>query len=207
MPEAPKKPKPRAGVVIYGLIDPRDGALRYIGKANCEKRRLASHMRDARRLDSPVHRWIRKLAADGSYPSVRVIHACGDSEDWREAERAAISEAKSAGVRLLNVAEGGDEPHCSIETRRENGRKSAMLATPKSVLRSIQILGRAAKDAQDEGDAKLARYYRGTVRLIREAVTECRKNGSLELLGERFAQSRARRLSSPMNSRTPSSPA
>jgi hypothetical protein len=55
----PKKPSETAE--IYGLLDPRDGKLRYIGKAVCAAKRLKSHLRDARKRDTPVYRWINEL--------------------------------------------------------------------------------------------------------------------------------------------------
>lgn len=103
---------------IYGLFD-ANGELRYIGKANDPKKRLASHMRDARRRDTPVYRWIRKNGA----PILEVLE--DNCEDWKASERRLIAEARSRGDKLLNVADGGDEPLCPIEVRRENGRKSS----------------------------------------------------------------------------------
>lgn len=102
---------------IYGLYD-QSGKLRYIGKANNPEKRLASHMRDSVRRDTPVYRWIRK----NGKPEMRILES--DCADWRESERRLISEARVSGANLLNVAEGGDEPHCSIETRRANGSAS-----------------------------------------------------------------------------------
>lgn len=104
---------------IYGLCD-ADGTLRYIGKANNVEKRLASHMREVGRRDYPLYRWIAKRGR----PLVVVLHECGDGEDWREVERRLIAEARARGEKLLNVADGGDEPHCPIEVRRANGRKS-----------------------------------------------------------------------------------
>lgn len=104
-----------APAYIYGLYD-ADGNLRYIGKANCPDARLASHMRDSIRRDTPVYRWIRK----NGRPEMRVLEA--NCVDWKESERRLISEARSRGDSLLNVAEGGDEPHCPKSVRSENAR-------------------------------------------------------------------------------------
>jgi len=103
---------------IYGLYD-RAGALRYIGKANDPDKRLASHLRDARRRDTPLYRWIRKNGC----PTIRILEA--DCANWREAEKRLISNARARGEKLLNVADGGDEPFCPIEVRRSNARKLA----------------------------------------------------------------------------------
>ena len=107
---------------IYALLDPRDGDVRYIGKAKCSKARLASHLKDARRRDTPVYRWIRKLNSMGMAPSVFVLER---TDDWKEAERRFIAAARHCGARLLNVAEGGDEPAMTTEQRKANGHKLA----------------------------------------------------------------------------------
>lgn len=115
------------GAEIYGLYDQCD-TLRYIGKANCARKRLASHMRDSRRRDTPLYRWIRK----NGRPEMRVLEVC--SGDWRDAERRLIAEARRIGCPLLNVADGGDEPFCSFETRSKNGKalNERMVADPKA---------------------------------------------------------------------------
>jgi len=101
---------------IYGLYD-KDGQLRYIGKANDPLRRLSSHMRDSKRRDTPLYRWIRKHGQ----PEIRILIEA--STDWRADEIRLIHEARSRGERLLNLAAGGDEPLCSAETRSKNGHK------------------------------------------------------------------------------------
>ena len=111
---------------IYGLYDPNTNELRYIGKANDSKKRLASHLRDARRRDYPVYRWINKLLSKNQLPIMKVLLVT-DSESWREDEKRIIKENRESGVKLLNVAEGGDEPYCSRETRAANGKKNSSM--------------------------------------------------------------------------------
>jgi hypothetical protein len=104
---------------IYALCDPRDGAIRYVGKANNSKKRLASHLRDARRRNSPVHVWLRKLTGLGLSPELRILAL---TFDWQTTERELIAVLRARGEALLNVAEGGDQPHCSQEQRAANAR-------------------------------------------------------------------------------------
>lgn len=110
-------------VEIYALTDPRTGERRYIGKANDSKKRLASHIRDSRRRDTPVYRWIKKLTGLGFVPGLEIIGRV--ESNWQELEIQKIDEAKAKGARLLNVAKGGDEPFCPAHIRAENGRKNA----------------------------------------------------------------------------------
>lgn len=111
-----------AGYEIYGLIDPRNGELRYIGKARNSETRLNGHLRDVNRRKTPVYIWLRALLEAGQYPMLSVLERC---EDWIEAERRLIKEARDNGTKLLNVAPGGNEPYCSAEIRAANGRRNA----------------------------------------------------------------------------------
>jgi hypothetical protein len=111
-------------VEIYTLSDPRNGEIRYVGKAVSAVARLKTHIRDARRRDTPLYRWINKLARDGVIPSVSVIDTCSP-DDWREREISAIADERGRNPRLLNVADGGDEPHCPPDVRVSNARSVA----------------------------------------------------------------------------------
>ncbi len=129
---------------IYGLADSETGEVRYIGKANDPEARLKSHMRDSRRRDTPVYRWIRK---HGRPNLVILVDGCAD---WKADESRMIAEARARGDRLLNVADGGDEPLCSTEVRAANGRKVAALrvSTPdkKRLYELKRSLGQSLKD-------------------------------------------------------------
>jgi len=103
---------------IYGLYD-TEGNLRYIGKANNPVKRLDGHMREAKRRDYPVYRWINKHGR----PELRILSE--NCADWRIEERRLIAEARARGEKLLNVADGGDEPFCSPEVRVSNAKKMA----------------------------------------------------------------------------------
>lgn len=106
-------------VEIYALCEPDTGAIRYIGKANSAAARLKRHVLDSRRRDYPVYRWMKKLAAKGQLPTLRILEVV---EDWHSAERRLIAASRANGDRLLNVADGGDEPHCPPQVRSKNGR-------------------------------------------------------------------------------------
>lgn len=103
---------------IYALCCPATGEVRYIGKANDSARRLKSHMRDSRRRNTPVYCWIRSLA--GAVPVMLVLARV---DDWKAAERSFIAQYRAQGARLLNLADGGDEPHCSTLVRQANAHR------------------------------------------------------------------------------------
>ena len=136
---------------IYGLYDPRDGQLRYIGKADCAHRRLKTHLRASSvKRATPVYAWIRELREIGLVPSMQILERAAD---WCEAERRLIRQARAQGDSILNLALGGDQPYCPIEVARANGKKNAGRnaialhsdAERKSLWRSKRSLGIALK--------------------------------------------------------------
>lgn len=63
-------------VAVYGLIDPRNGELRYVGKAVDPQKRLWIHLSIARtnRYGSlHVKHWIQSLLAVGLRPEIEVL--------------------------------------------------------------------------------------------------------------------------------------
>jgi hypothetical protein len=79
--------------LIYGLIDPRNRSLRYIGKTHkCREWRLSEHIQHARDGDlRPVYGWIRELLAHGLEPEIFVWRRVPADADWRIAEKEAIT--------------------------------------------------------------------------------------------------------------------
>ena len=137
-------------VEIYSLCCPVSGAVRYIGKANDTKKRLKSHIRDSKTRNTRVYQWIRSLAKDGLMPVAKVIMV-SDSEKWQEHERELISKERENGADLLNMAEGGDQPLCSVETRRENAVKLNHKFATDPKARRIREIKRALGDALRRG--------------------------------------------------------
>lgn len=108
---------------IYALIDTDTDEIRYIGKANDSSKRLATHIRDSRRGSTPVRCWIKALQASGKTPDLVVIDEVAH-EQWPASERYWIARGRSGGHRLLNLADGGDQPTPTSEQRREQARES-----------------------------------------------------------------------------------
>lgn len=94
---------------IYVLIDPRDGRVRYVGKTERPKNRLASHLSPSRFRQQENHRtaWIGSLLRSGLKPIFKLIDA-GIGDGWAEAERAWISEFRANGADLVNGTDGGE---------------------------------------------------------------------------------------------------
>lgn len=71
---------------IYALKDPDTGEVRYIGKANCHKKRLKSHVRDSHRRSTPVCNWVAKLVMENKIPLIEVL-AIVEDDQWEKEER------------------------------------------------------------------------------------------------------------------------
>lgn len=92
-------------VMIYALKDPGTSEIRYIGKANDLQARMREHRWEAKSSGLQTHkvRWLRTLDGD---PIVKVLEVC-TTENWAERERFWIKRFRRGGVRLTNIADGG----------------------------------------------------------------------------------------------------
>lgn len=72
---------------IYGLVDPRNDKIRYIGKAVNPKSRLRGHIYESKDLEVTNYRikWIRKLTSLGLKPKMIILKVCS-SEDFEKYE-------------------------------------------------------------------------------------------------------------------------
>ncbi len=134
-------------VEIYALKDPRDGVIRYIGKANDSAKRFKSHMRDSARRNTPVYKWIRELISLGLKPEIEVIERVS-KDSWPEKEKSHI--AKIGLDNLLNVAIGGNQPFCDLDTHIRNGKRNARLVHDNPLRKKIWALKRSiGQDLKD----------------------------------------------------------
>lgn len=104
-------------VYIYGLIDPRSGAIRYVGKTVNMVARLAEHLRC--NDEGPRSDWIRGLLADGLRPGCEILQIVENSL-WEDCERGWIFYGREIGWPLFNISKGGNggQP-CTEEARQK----------------------------------------------------------------------------------------
>ncbi len=96
-------------IYIYGLFDPRNLSLRYIGKTDNLERRLDNHIHHAKiHMNHNPHkdRWIRQLLTEGLVPAIEVLEEC-NQDNWESIEDAWIQEARAKGANLVNIMNGG----------------------------------------------------------------------------------------------------
>ena len=120
-------------IYIYGLFDPRDGAIRYVGKTVNPKARNKYHHTPSS-IGENKHRslWIQELRSIGLRANFKVLEECTD-ENWRDRERYWIQRFGGPGM-LLNLRKGGEStyPVSGIgHIVRESTREKLRLAAQK----------------------------------------------------------------------------
>lgn len=92
---------------IYGLVDPRTQAIRYIGKADQPRTRLVQHIHDSKRRRNHCATWVRSLQSNGLRPTLQIVDEVAMAE-WKAVEAAYIQFYREEGCDLTNLTQGGD---------------------------------------------------------------------------------------------------
>lgn len=108
---------------IYGLVDPRDAELRYVGKTVDIKERLYKHAYRARRgCKLHLRQWLRVLLAEQLSPVVVVLDEI-ELAEANAAERRWIAFMRELGCDLTNLTPGGDGQSPGFKMSEEAKRK------------------------------------------------------------------------------------
>lgn len=86
---------------IYGLIDPTNQAISYIGRSSDPTERWSSHIDDE--VDTAKTRWLRKLKASGIHPVVVVLEKVDQDRNAGEVERMWVDMGLRLGWPLTNT--------------------------------------------------------------------------------------------------------
>lgn len=111
-------------VIVYGLFDPRDGSIFYVGvttKRLCN--RLASHVNDARHLRMAGDRYdrIRAIELSGMRTEIAELETVS-ANVWPEAEQFWIENMRCLGFALTNKSIGGPG---ALGTKQSNETRAA----------------------------------------------------------------------------------
>jgi len=96
--------------IIYGLFDPRDGELRYIGKSCSGMKRPKNHTKNSDlRRHGKTHKtaWIKSMLKLGLKPTFGVLFEGDSADDLYGHEQRLIKYFKDSGARLTNATDGG----------------------------------------------------------------------------------------------------
>lgn len=113
--------------LIYALVDPRDGAIRYVGRSSSGLQRAQAHSTASHKIrNDHCHRWVAALARDGLKPGISILEELSESVDvdalLNIRERWWIAEFRRRGARLTNLTDGGEGQlgrRLSEESRRK----------------------------------------------------------------------------------------
>lgn len=143
--------------LIYGLIDPRDGQLRYVGKSSSGLRRPRRHVR---LLDEKSYKanWVRELVSEGLSPEIEVLEEHQTAVALPEAECYFIAYFRSIGCRLTNLTTGGDGApgHKMSDTGRERLRLRHLGTVLSVDVREKISLAHKGKRLSEEHRRKIA---------------------------------------------------
>lgn len=121
-------------MIVYALIDPRDGAVRYVGKTHrTAHRRLRRHLAPCYLVgDTHKERWVRVLLRLGLEPEIRVLERCDDADLLCERERAWIALYQTGGAALTNATPGGDGRGRQHTAETKSKISASLRGRPKS---------------------------------------------------------------------------
>lgn len=153
-------------IIIYGLVCPFTGDIRYIGKT--ERRieiRLSAHLAESRvkSKQSHKHRWIRKCLAEELVPSAIVLEEVPAGVRWQDRERAWIARAVEMGIPLVNQTKGGEG--LDLFDPEERARYIAKLSASMKAVQALRPEIQAARQAgsirswQENREGRLAALH------------------------------------------------
>lgn len=148
--------------IIYGVCDPRDGSIRYVGRTSGPlKKRLGKHYYKA---TDGTHRgnWFVSIHAAGTKPDAFVLEEV-DAVDVNEAESFWIAYFRSVGADLVNSTSGGDGSVLANATSFRAGKAISreMIEKGLATKRTRAYIREPISDATRE---KLAAAKRGKTR-------------------------------------------
>lgn len=107
---------------VYGLVDPRNGRVRYVGWTTDAEYRLKAHILESEEGTTHKCQWIRSLLENGLVPELKILEQ-GEGDTWSESERWWIKfYREEVGEVLTNATDGGEGSPgrvISEETRRK----------------------------------------------------------------------------------------
>jgi|NOAtaT_6_FD_contig_121_457064_length_3462_multi_3_in_0_out_0_3 hypothetical protein len=97
--------------IIYGLVDPETDELRYIGKSITGMNRPKKHFYPSTLKSERTYKnkWVNSvLKRCGKLPKVAILAEGTDEVSLNKLEIEFIAHARSLGIRLTNIQNGGD---------------------------------------------------------------------------------------------------
>lgn len=139
--------------LIYVLVDPRDGEIRYVGwTTQTLAKRYKSHL--AYKSRAYRSKWIQLLVRQGTRPIMRLIQAV-PAKDGPRAEIYWIRFHRELGCRLVNLTNGGDGAPGHTVSAATRAKMSAAHRGQKPTDATRAKLRVAARDRTADHRAKI----------------------------------------------------
>lgn len=163
---------------IYGLFDPRDGQLKYIGKTKGTLHgRLSGHINEVARGRTylPRQKWLEGLLASNLKPEIELLEEV--TVDWQSAEQFWISYFRSIGASLMNATGGGEGTEGFRHTEETILKISASARARYKKPGEREKTGSAVRKAlaQPEAKARLSKAASNRSPEARKKLSESRK--------------------------------
>ncbi len=158
-------------ITIYGLYDPRNGELKYIGQTTSAAVRKQQHLKNIYQGNLQLYRWKYELEKLDLCPLFKVIGEYSNFSEADDAEKQAIDTARGQGLQILNIAGGGlgvrpkKVDKLTLEDWTELGLRYRLLMRALSELHSYQ------SDYSAKSSHKL-KLLKNAIRTLREWKNE-----------------------------------
>ena len=168
--------------IIYGLIDPRDGQLRYVGKSCSGMKRPTSHWLEKRQLDRKdrCHSWVKNVLVSGHVPEIEIFQECNSKEELPDLEVFWISYFKMICCNLTNMTRGGEGGHGENSEITRRKISTALIGRPlssshKAILSSRKFGNKNAKGSvRSQEQRELISLRNGhRVKCLNDGLTFC----------------------------------
>lgn len=148
--------------IVYGLRDPRDGAIRYVGKSTFGISRAKQHAMpcELKRRRSRKSKWVEELEAIGLHYEIVVLERLDSGDVLYAAEQRWIAEGRQAGT-LLNLSDGGPGSYGCKFSDESCARMSAVRIGKKFSPEHRAKLSEAARNRSPEHRRKLGEKLKG----------------------------------------------
>lgn len=137
---------------IYALCDPRNTAIRYVGKSIKPKERYKGHLsQSSLKSNSHKNNWIKELLKLGLKPELAILECVYSSEEctWEERERAWIARIRNiGGPKLTNNTDSGEGVTgvvISEEARRKRAERMTGMKMPPGTGAKISASNKGRK--------------------------------------------------------------
>jgi len=188
--------------IVYALMDPETGEIRYIGKSTRGLKRIFEHFRPSH-LIARNHRtnWIKSVISRGVKPEFTILEVAENPESVVILEILAIAHYRSMGFNLVNATDGGEGVAglvVSDETRKKISRartgkkgtahteahKLRMSKLRSGVKRSPETIKRISDGRKGKGTGPKSSEH---INAIRRAWNDPKKKEEAAAYGRRAA--------------------